>query len=67
MLTSPLVLILYVVTCWLVGYLGRNTKFSFWGNFWVSIVLTPIVGIVVLLAQDNRAQKEQALPVTRRP
>lgn len=53
-------IILYVGFCWLLGYLGRNAKFSFWGNFWVSVVLTPIIGIVVLLAQDNRPKKEQA-------
>lgn len=37
-----------------VGYLGRNTKFGFWGNFVCSIVLTPIVGLVIVLAGAKR-------------
>ncbi len=53
-------IILYVATCWLLGYLGRNTKFSFWGNFWVSVVLTPLIGVVVLLAQENRPANRRA-------
>ena len=61
MLFLPLVwLTLYVAFCWLLGYLGRNCKFSFWGNFWVSIILTPAVGLVVLLAQDHRPEKKKS-------
>jgi len=44
----------YVLFCWLLGHFGRDLKFGFWGNFWVSIVFTPIVGILVILAQDKR-------------
>lgn len=51
-------IIVYVGACWLMGFLGRNTKFSFWGNFWVSVVLTPVIGVVVLLAQDSRPPKK---------
>jgi len=50
-------LILYVALCWVLAFIGRNAKFSFWGNFWVSIILTPIIGIIVLLAQDLRPEK----------
>ncbi len=44
----------YVLLTLLVAYIGQNTKFGFWGNFWVSLLLTPVVGIIVLLAQDHR-------------
>lgn len=57
LLPHMLLLILYIGFCWLLGYLGRNCKFGFWGNFWVSAVLTPVIGIVVLLAQDQRPEK----------
>ena len=56
----PLFLILYVASCCLLGHLGRDCKFSFWGNFWVSIILTPVIGLVVLLAQDHRPAKKAA-------
>jgi hypothetical protein len=59
MLFPPLLfLALYVAFCWLLSYLGRHCKFGFWGNFWVSIILTPVVGLVVLLAQDHRPEKK---------
>lgn len=53
-LPGLLPLLPYVLLTLLVAYLGKNTKFGFWGNFWVSLLLTPIVGIIVLLAQDQR-------------
>ena len=60
MIIIPLVfLILYVAFCWLLAFVGRNAKFSFWGNFWVSIIFTPIIGILVLLAQDLRPEKDK--------
>ena len=54
-----LVLVPYILFCWLLAYFGRDHKFGFWGNFWVSVVLTPIVGIVVLLAQDKRLDSKR--------
>jgi hypothetical protein len=58
MLPVPMLyLILYVGLCWMLGHLGRGCKFGFWGNFWVGIILTPVIGLVVLLAQDHRPEK----------
>jgi hypothetical protein len=51
-------LVLYVVACVIMAYAGRNGKFAFWGNFWVSVVFTPIIGLIVVLAQDNRNAKK---------
>ena len=59
MLPSLGFIILYVAFCWLLGHLGRNGKFSFWGNFWVSVILTPVIGIIVLLAQDSRPDRHK--------
>jgi hypothetical protein len=57
--------ILYTLGCLLMAYLGRNGKFAFWGNFFVSLIFTPIIGIIVVLAQDNRTrQKTGATPST---
>jgi len=53
-----LTIVPYVLLCWLLAFFGRELKFGFWGNFWVSIILTPIVGIIVILAQDKRAEKK---------
>ncbi len=59
MLFPPVIYLpVYVGFCCLLGYLGRHCKFGFWGNFWVGIILTPIIGLVVLLAQDHRPEKK---------
>lgn len=55
-------IVLYVMACSLLAYVGRNGKFTFWGNFWVSVIFTPIIGILVVLAQDNRAPKKADIP-----
>lgn len=33
----------------LIGFFGRNYRFGFWGYFFASILLTPIVGLLMLL------------------
>ncbi len=58
-------IIFYVAACWLIGYLGRDGKFTFYGNFWVSVILTPFIGVLVLLAQDNRKKEVQVQDPTK--
>ncbi len=48
----------YIGLCWLIAHNGRTTKFGFWGNFAVSLVLSPLVGLLVLLAQERNYQKK---------
>lgn len=33
-----------------IGYFGRNLRFGFWGYFFVSILFTPIIGLLILIA-----------------
>ena len=33
----------------LIGFFGRNFRFGFWGYFFASILLTPIIGLLMLL------------------
>lgn len=51
--------ILYTLTCLLLAYMGRFGKFTFWGNFFISLVLTPIIGLLVVLAQDLSPKKQR--------
>jgi len=41
----------------LMGYIGRDKKFGFWGNFAVTLLFTPIVGIIVYFAQSDKHPK----------
>jgi len=47
--------ILYVGTCALVAYFGRERKFGFWGYFAAAFIFTPIIGLIIVLASDKRA------------
>lgn len=55
MLHSLTALLPYLLIAGTIGYFGKDRKFGFWGNFAASMVLTPIGGIIVLLAQDKKA------------
>lgn len=47
--------ILYLGLCALVGYLGRDRKFGFWGYLAASLLLDPIIGFLLVLASDKKA------------
>lgn len=36
----------------LLGWFGRHRKFGFWGYFFASLALTPLVSALLLLASD---------------
>ena len=57
-MTSIIALLIYIGLCWLIAHNGRTTKFGFWGNFAASLIFTPLVGLIIRLAQDhNRPAK----------
>lgn len=45
-------LLLCALASVVVGWLGRHRRFGFWGYFFCSLALTPIVGVIILLASD---------------
>lgn len=57
---NPWVVFFWIVVSWLIGMLGRNKRFGFFGNFLVSFLFSPIVGIIVLLASDDRLKARKA-------
>ncbi|WP_281560641.1 hypothetical protein [Thalassomonas sp. RHCl1] len=42
-----------------IGYLGRRRRIGFWGLTFGSLLLTPIVGLILLLITDDVPQPEQ--------
>lgn len=40
----------WLVGAMIIGFFGRRYRFGFWGYFFASILLTPIVGLLLLLA-----------------
>jgi hypothetical protein len=45
----PIVL-LWVFLAMIIGFLGRNFRFGFWGYFFASVLFTPIIGVLMLVA-----------------
>lgn len=53
-LPKEVVVVLYIILCTIVGLIGRNKTIGFWGFFFFSMVLTPLVGFAVLaIARDK--------------
>ena len=44
----------YFILSLLVGFLGGKRKLGFWGYFFASLLLTPIMGILLVLVSDKR-------------
>lgn len=51
-------LFFYLGLSCIIGIIGKNTKFGFWGNFLVSVILSPLVGLIVMLAQDQKIKQD---------
>ncbi len=49
----PYAAIIYIGLCALIGYIGRDKKFGFIGNFLISLFLSPVVGLIVWLVQPD--------------
>ncbi len=45
-----LAILVYVALAIMIGFFGRNRKFGYWGYFFCSLLLTPIIGLLVLIA-----------------
>ncbi|MDR1084175.1 MAG: hypothetical protein LBP22_04780 [Deltaproteobacteria bacterium] len=46
----PQVAALYLVISMLVGVLGRRYRFGFWGYFFSSLLLSPLIGLLLVIA-----------------
>jgi hypothetical protein len=56
----PILLFLVnLVVCFFIGVLGRNRKLGFWGHFFASLLLTPIIGMLLVVATDPRKEEEE--------
>ena len=46
--------VLYVALCALTAYVGRSRTFGFWGYFVASLIVSPVIGMVLVLASASR-------------
>ena len=52
-----MIYITILLLSFVVGLLGKNRKFGFWGYFFASLLLTPILGLILVLASDKKKPK----------
>jgi len=53
-----IIIILYLSICYFIGFLGRDRRFRFFGYFILSILLTPIIGLLFVFASDPKKEKD---------
>lgn len=51
---SPSLLVGYIGVSMIIGVLGRNRRMGGWGYFFGSLILTPIIGLLLLLGSDRK-------------
>jgi hypothetical protein len=49
-------IVLIVVAALVIGFLGRNRRCGFWGYFFGSLLLTPFVGLILVLASGKKTE-----------
>lgn len=56
--------ILYIVLCLIVAMIGRRRKWGYWGYLWSSVLFTPLLGLVFVIAADPPPRRKR---VTGKP
>ncbi len=46
--------LIYLGLSLLVAYFGKQRKFGFWGYFFASLILSPLIGFLLVVASDER-------------
>ena len=45
---------IFILLSLIVGLLGANRKMGFWGYFFASLLLTPLMGLLLVVASDKK-------------
>jgi hypothetical protein len=51
-------ILLYIFLSIIIGLLGANRKFGFWGYFFYSLLFTPFLGIIIVCASSKTVPKK---------
>lgn len=44
---------LYIIVCLFLGAVGRHRVMGFWGYFFASVVLTPLIGLLLVVVSQK--------------
>lgn len=68
MLYQILAVVVYLLLCVVVAFLGRKRKWGYWGYLWSSVLFTPFFGSLFVLAGDpppRRTKTSGTSPASR--
>lgn len=54
----PYIFLLHILLSIVVGFVGINRKFGFWGYFFASLALTPFIGLLMVFASSKRTRAQ---------
>ena len=63
------IIFLWIIFSFVVGWIGSKRNIGFWGAFLLSLLLSPLVGLIIALISKNiedEAYKEKILQAQRR-
>jgi Na+/melibiose symporter-like transporter len=57
----------YILLCVIVAMIGRRRKWGYWGYLWSSVLFTPVLGLMFVLAADPppRRRRVSGVPTER--
>jgi hypothetical protein len=58
--------VLYLSFCVVTGYVGQKSRLRFWGVFWVALILSPLLALLLVLLFGNRRQTRVVVVPRRR-
>jgi len=50
----PYLTMIWLIVSIIIGFIGINRKLGFWGYFFASIALSPILGLLLVFASDPK-------------
>ena len=67
---NPQAFFITIAASLVIGYLGRDRTFKFWGYFLLSLLLTPVIGLLAIGIDewvcarkcDRKCKKEEPAP-----
>jgi hypothetical protein len=54
-----LLVVFYIGLCAVIGWCGSKLRFGFWGYFFLSLVFTPLVGLLFVVGSEKRKPSAQ--------
>jgi len=51
------IVIIWIIFCFVVGSIAKNKTLGFWGGFFLSLILSPLIGLIFALISKPKDSK----------